>query len=103
MVERQIKLPPKENYPIDPWRFVQKTVSSDHLGRDETIFTTSNGYIGIRGSFEEGEPELHRATYISGFYESWPITYGEEAFGFAKTGQTMLNGNQWPSNKAFCR
>ena len=30
-------------------------------------------------------------TFVNGFYESWPIIYGEEAFGFAKTGQTILN------------
>ena len=28
---------------------------------------------------------------MNGFYESWPIVYGEEAYGFARTGQTMLN------------
>jgi hypothetical protein len=27
---------------------------------------------------------------VAGFHESWPIVYGEEAFGFARTGQTML-------------
>lgn len=26
-----------------------------------------------------------------GFYESWPIVYGEQVYGFAKTGQTMVN------------
>jgi len=91
MIDREIKLPLKENYPVEQWRFVQKEVSQELIGRDESIFTTSNGYFGIRGSFEEGEPVLQPATFISGFYESWPIQYGEEAYGFAKTGQTMLN------------
>jgi len=27
---------------------------------------------------------------LNGFYETWPIAYAEEAYGFAKTGQTML-------------
>ena len=52
---------------------------------------TANGYIGMRGNFEEGSPVAQSGTYVNGFYESWPITYGEEAYGFAKTGQTMLN------------
>ncbi len=89
MIDRAIKLPPRENYPVDPWRFVQKKVTK-LIGRDEAIFTTSNGYFGIRGSYEEGEPEVQRGTFISGVYETWPIQYGEEAYGFAKTGQTML-------------
>lgn len=91
MIDREIKLPPRADYPVNAWKFVQKRVSKRQLGRDEAIFTTSNGYIGIRGSYEEGEPVLQKGTFVSGFYESWPIQYGEEAFGFAKTGQTMLS------------
>ena len=34
---------------------------------------------------------VENGTFINGFYETWPIVYGEEAYGFAKTGQTMLN------------
>lgn len=90
MIKREIKLPPKEYYPVEPWRYVQKKLDNDLVGRDEAIFTTSNGYIGMRGSFEENEPILQRATFINGMHETWPITYGEEAYGFAKTGQTMV-------------
>lgn len=90
MIKREIKLPPRESYPVDPWKFVQKKIVQDLIGRDEAIFAVSNGYIGIRGSFEEDEPVQQRATFINGFHETWPITYGEEAFGFAKTGQTMI-------------
>ena len=90
MIKRDIKLPPREYYPVDPWRFVQAKLVPELIGRDEAIFTTSNGYIGIRGSFEEDEPIQQRATFINGFHETWPIVYGEEAFGFAKTGQTMV-------------
>lgn len=90
MIKREIKLPPKEYYPVEPWRYVQKRLDNSMVGRDEAIFTTSNGYIGMRGSFEENEPILQRATFINGIYETWPITYGEEAYGFAKTGQTMI-------------
>jgi alpha,alpha-trehalose phosphorylase len=28
---------------------------------------------------------------VNGLYESWPIVYGEEAYGFAQTGQTIVN------------
>ncbi len=90
MIKREIKLPPREYYPADPWRFVQTKLSPNFLGRDEAIFTTSNGYMGIRGSYEEDEPVHQRATFINGFHETWPIIYGEEAYGFAKTGQTMI-------------
>ena len=45
----------------------------------------------MRGNFEEGDPAFERGTFINGFCESWPIIYGEEAHGFAKTGQTIVN------------
>src|SRR5215467_11254336 len=50
-----------------------------------------NGYIGMRGCPEEGGPNAENSTLINGFYETWPIVYGEEAYGFAKTGQTICN------------
>ena len=36
-------------------------------------------------------PSAENGTFINGFYETRPIVYGEEAYGFAKTGQTILN------------
>jgi alpha,alpha-trehalose phosphorylase len=62
-----------------------------YLPQSEAIFSTANGYLGIRGCFEEGAPVFHSGTFINGFYESWPIIYGEKAFGFAQTGQTIVN------------
>src|SRR5213594_4456959 len=45
----------------------------------------------MRGNPEEGSPSVQNGTFVNGFYESWPIVYAEEAYGFARTGQTMLN------------
>src|SRR5262249_52128614 len=39
----------------------------------------------------EGEPTYRHGTFINGFHETWPIPYGERAFGFATTGQTIVN------------
>jgi alpha,alpha-trehalose phosphorylase len=83
--------PPASTYPAEPWRLVEKRFSPRYLAQAESLFATSNGYLGIRGTFEEGRPIVQEGTFLNGFYETWPIVYGEEAFGFAKTGQTMLN------------
>jgi alpha,alpha-trehalose phosphorylase len=45
----------------------------------------------MRGSPEEGGPCGENSTLINGFYETRPIVYGEEAYGFAKTGQTIFS------------
>jgi alpha,alpha-trehalose phosphorylase len=91
MIEKELLIPPGHIYPLDEWRLVEKRYAPEFLSQNETIFALGNGYMGIRGAFEEGLPAFQGGTFINGFYESWPITYGEEAFGFAKTGQTMLN------------
>jgi alpha,alpha-trehalose phosphorylase len=57
----------------------------------ESLFTQGNGYIGFRGNFEEGYEGSLEGNYINGFYESYPIKYPETAYGFASTGQAMLN------------
>jgi alpha,alpha-trehalose phosphorylase len=91
MLEKKILTPPDHIYPIDEWRVVEKKYSKKFLAQNETIFALGNGYFGMRGAFEEGLPVFQSGTFVNGFYESWPIVYGEEAFGYAKTGQTMLN------------
>ena len=91
MIHRKRVELPKHIYPSDQWRLIEKKFYPKFLEQTETLFSTSNGYIGIRGVFEEGHPSYDNGTFINGFYESWPITYGEEAFGFSKTGQTIVN------------
>src|SRR4249920_4070885 len=55
------------------------------------MLALGNGYLGMRGCLEEGGPNAENGTFINGFYETRPIVYGEEAYGFAKTGQTIVN------------
>jgi alpha,alpha-trehalose phosphorylase len=91
MIEKELLIPPEHIYPNDEWRLVEKRYAPEFVAQNETIFALSNGYLGMRGAFEEGLPVFQGGTFINGFYETWPIVYGEDAFGFAKTGQTMLN------------
>ncbi|HSC57505.1 MAG TPA: hypothetical protein VLC51_09890, partial [Nitrospira sp.] len=63
----------------------------DLLEQGETMFALGNGYLGMRGCFEEGGPIGQNGTFINGFYESWPIVYPEDAYGLATTGQTIVN------------
>ena len=91
MLQRELELPPRHVYPPDPWRLVERRFYPRRLAQFETLFAVSNGYLGLRGNFEEGAPAFQNATMVNGFHETWPIVYGEEAYGFAKTGQTILN------------
>ncbi|HEY9798302.1 MAG TPA: glycosyl hydrolase family 65 protein [Leptolyngbyaceae cyanobacterium] len=91
MLHHEPLIPPRYIYPPDPWRWVEKQFYPKLLVQMETLFSTANGYLGMRGVFEEGTPVGENGTFINGFYESWPIVYAEEAYGFARTGQTIVN------------
>jgi alpha,alpha-trehalose phosphorylase len=78
------------DYAPDPWRLVERSYNPDYVGQTETLFAVANGYLGIRGSFEEGVPQFHPGTLLNGFHETWPIVYPERAHGFATTGQTIV-------------
>jgi alpha,alpha-trehalose phosphorylase len=83
--------PPAQDYPPDEWNMIEKHLRPEFMAQMETVLALGNGYLGMRGVHEEGTPYVQNGTFVNGFYESWPIVYGEEAFGFAQTGQTMLN------------
>ena len=91
MIHRERLKRPQYVYPADEWRMVETRFYPKFLAQAETFFSTANGYLGLRGNFEEGRPAYQNGTFVNGFFESWPIVYGEEAYGFATTGQTILN------------
>ncbi|WP_395657500.1 glycoside hydrolase family 65 protein [Nocardioides sp.] len=78
-------------FPVDPWSLVETSYRPDDMGVTETLFTVANGYLGMRGNPEEGRPSYEHGTFVNGFHETWPIRHAESAFGFARTGQTIVN------------
>jgi alpha,alpha-trehalose phosphorylase len=91
MLHHERLTPASHDYPPDEWNIVEKRFCPEYLAQSETMLALSNGYLGIRGCPEEGGPSAENATIINGFYEVRPIVYAEEAYGFAKTGQTICN------------
>jgi alpha,alpha-trehalose phosphorylase len=85
-------------FPVHPWKLTEAVYATHDLGVTETLFATGNGYIGMRGNVEEGRETHTHGTFINGFHETWPIRHAEEAFGFARTGQTIVNV---PDNKTM--
>jgi len=90
-----LKLEQSTIYPIEPWQITESSFNLKRNLLSETIFSLANGYIGIRGSFEEGLNESVTksidGTYLNGFYESVPIPHTERGFGSALNTQTRLN------------
>src|SRR5262249_12219225 len=101
MIHHERLKPPSHDYPADEWNVVEKAFHPEFLAQSETMLALGNGYLGIRGCPEEGGPNVENTTLINGFYETRPIVYGEEAYGFAKTGQTILGVTDSKTIKLF--
>ncbi len=82
---------PEYRFPVDPWALVETEYSDADLGHTETLFALGNGYLGMRANPEEGRDAHTHGSYINGFHETWEIEHAEDAFGFAKVGQTIVN------------
>jgi alpha,alpha-trehalose phosphorylase len=91
MLERRLRVPPEHLFPVDEWAIVETRSSDRYLPNAETAFSLSNGYLGLRGSLDEGRPSWSPGTFINGFHETWPIVHAEDAYGLARTGQTIIN------------
>lgn len=91
MIHRPRFQPAPHIYPPDEWNMVEKQFMPDLLQQGETMFAVGNGYLGMRGTFEEGGPIGQNGTFINGFYEAWEILYPERAYGLATHGQTIVN------------
>jgi alpha,alpha-trehalose phosphorylase len=91
MLHHERLRPPLHDYPADEWNVIEKSFHPEFLAQSETMLALGNGYLGMRGCPEEGGPNVENSTLINGFHETWPIVYAEDAYGFAKTGQTICN------------
>ncbi|GAA3549860.1 glycoside hydrolase family 65 protein [Nocardioides daeguensis] len=81
----------RTRFPVDEWRLVETRFDGSDLGTTESLFTVGNGYLGLRGNYSESRDAHLNGTFINGFHETWPISHAEEAYGFARIGQTIVN------------
>lgn len=59
------------------WTLTETEFDPQQLQVRETVFTIGNGYLGTRGTFEEGYPGALPATLIHGVYDDVPVVYTE--------------------------
>ncbi len=66
----------------------------EELNLHETLFFNANGYIGVRGTLEEGVPasfQTMRGMYLNGVHEVIPMKQAESLCNLVEKKQTMLN------------
>ena len=72
----------------------EEKFDKDILRLNETLFSNANGYIGVRGTLEEGVPapfNTMRGMYLGGVYEIIPMKQAESLCNLIEKKQTMLN------------
>lgn len=76
--------------PGEEWQIRQRRLDPRSLGVAESLFTLANGYVGWRGTLEEGEPCQLPGSYVNGFYETWPMAHDSAAHGMPDEGQILV-------------
>lgn len=59
------------------WTVIETEFDVTQLHHKETLFTLGNGYLGTRGTFEEGYPGANPATFIHGVYDDVAVMHTE--------------------------
>lgn len=76
---------------VEPWALHETMLNLDVLAETESLFALSNGFIGVRGNLDEGEPHGIPGTYLNGFYELRPLPSAESQYGAPESSQTMID------------
>src|ERR1700690_3565835 len=82
---------PDNTFPVEPWQVRETQLDLNVLAQSESLFTLSNGHIGLRGNLDEGEPFGLPGTYLNSVYEERPLPYAEAGYGYPEIGQTVIN------------
>ncbi|MCX7683079.1 MAG: glycoside hydrolase family 65 protein [Anaerolineae bacterium] len=59
------------------WLITETRFHPAALHHKETVFTIGNGYLGTRGTFEEGYPGDRPATFVHGLFDAAPLVNTE--------------------------
>jgi alpha,alpha-trehalose phosphorylase len=78
-------------FAVEPWTIRETALDLDVLAQTESLFALANGHLGLRGNLDEGEPFGVPGTYLNSVFELRPIPYGEAAYGYPESGQTVIN------------
>ncbi len=74
------------------WKYSETEINQEDYLKNESLMTVSNGYLSLRGSYEEGNMSYgHQGTYLNGLYEFHDLHYGEKFTAYPDKSQVMVN------------
>lgn len=73
----------------DPWAHRETGWSAALAAQSESLLALSNGYLGLRGTLDDGAPAAVPGTYLNGFHETLPIPYADRGYGDPEFDQVL--------------
>lgn len=88
---------------VEPWSITEKGFHKDRSRVSESLFSISNEFMGIRGSFEEGYSGDHlQGSYFNGIFEEEQVEYPQQTFkGFTPRMHYIINSVDWLYSRIF--
>lgn len=75
----------------EAWRIRRTQADMDRLAETESIFALGNGWVGWRGTLDEGAPYGMPGTYLNGFHERRELDYPEDGYAFPQFSDTVIS------------
>ena len=75
----------------DPWTHRERGWSEAFAAQSESLLALSNGYMGIRGTLDEGEPAELPGSYLNGCYELRPLHSPDRGYGDPELDQVLVD------------
>ncbi|MBQ7901196.1 MAG: glycoside hydrolase family 65 protein, partial [Clostridia bacterium] len=84
-------------YTVDENAFVEDEIDPGDISHLESVFALGNGYLGLRGTYDERDESLHQESgmHINGIFESEPFHHLWDCNGFARNEQYTINLPDW--------
>lgn len=91
-----IKCGRKKSYPISETAFIEEEISITDIPHIESMFSLGNGYLGMRGTYDEYDETYQNAgMYINGIHATEKYNHLVEFKGYAQEDQCTVNLPDW--------
>jgi beta-phosphoglucomutase len=85
--------------PAEPWTLAETRLEPKRLGYWETVLALCNGYMGLRGTFEEEDdvldPHAYPGMYVNGVYDYEPYRHVVSFPGYPPRRHAVVNLCDW--------
>ncbi len=84
-------------YPLSTTSFIEEDIDITDLGHLASVFALGNGYLGLRGSYDENDDAYpnENGMYINEIFETEPISHPWYCKGFATHDEYTVNLADW--------